>query len=102
FFEPVPSVESLKACFVSIQQMWRSLNLRKKWQAPIVRSELDACGRWLADKGERDDPYVCTSWPLLPSLFPERTTISERLIFQITFLFAGIVRCPDGRTPPEA
>ncbi|HEV8147541.1 MAG TPA: hypothetical protein VGP79_14220 [Bryobacteraceae bacterium] len=100
FLEPVPTVDSLKACFGSIQQLWRSLKLQKKWQAPIVRGELDACGRWLAEKGERDDPYVCTSWPLLPSLFPERTTISERLIFQITFLFAGIVRCPDGRTPP--
>ena len=102
FFEPVPSVESLKACLVSIEALWRTLDLRMKWQAPIVRGELDACGRWLAEKGERDEPYVCTSAPLLPSLFPDWTVIAERLKFQITFLFAGIVRCPDGRTPPEA
>jgi hypothetical protein len=102
FFEPVPSVESLKACLVSIEALWRKLDLRMKWQAPIVRAELDACGRWLAEKGERDEPYVCTSAPLLPSLFPHWTVIAQRLKFQITFLFAGIVRCPDGRTPPEA
>lgn len=101
FLEPVPSVESLKACVVSIQALWRSLDLKMKWQAPIVRGELDACGLWLAEKDERGDPPVCTSWPLLPSLFPERTVIGERLEFQITFLFAGVVRCPDGRTPPE-
>jgi len=102
FYEPVPTVESLKACFASIESLWGMVDLKSKWQAPIVRGELDACGRWLAEKSERDDPYVCTSAPLLPSLFPERTTISERLIFQIAFLFAGIVRCPDGRTPTEA
>jgi hypothetical protein len=99
FFEPVPTVESLKACLVSIETLWRSRDVRKNWQAPIVRAELDACGRWLAEKGERDEPYVCTSWPLLPSLFPDWTVIAQRLKFQITFLFAGIVRCPDGRTP---
>jgi hypothetical protein len=99
FFEPMPAVDSLKACFASIESLWGMVDLKLKWQAPIVRSELDACGRWLAEKGERDDPYVCNSAPLLPSMFPQRTTISERLIFQITFLFAGIVRCPDGRTP---
>ncbi len=100
FFEPVASVESLRACYGSIQSLWGMLDVRRKWQAPIVRGELDACGRWLAEKGERDEPYVCTSAPLLPSLFPERTVVSERLVFQITFLFAGMVRCPDGRTPP--
>jgi len=94
FYEPVPTVESLEACFASIESLWGMADLKLKWQAPIVRGELDACGRWLAEKGERAEPYVCTSAPLLPSLFPQRTVIGERLKFQITFLFAGMVRCP--------
>ena len=102
FYEPVPTVESLEACFASIESLWGMADLKLKWQAPIVRGELDACGRWLAEKGERAEPYVCTSAPLLPSLFPQRTVIGERLKFQITFLFAGMVRCPDGRTPSAA
>jgi hypothetical protein len=102
FLEPMVSIASLRACFASIRQLWPMLKLKLQWQAPIVSAEIKACGLWLArSEDSRGDPPVCTSAPLLPSLFGERTTVTERLIFQINFLFAGVVRWPDGKTQLE-
>src|SRR5258708_1669108 len=102
FLDPVPCVESLQACFASIRQLWPMLKLKLQWQAPIVRGEIDGCQRWLdCAREDRGDPPGSRSAPLLPSLFGERTTVTERLIFQINFPLAAQVRCPDGRTQSE-
>ena len=56
-------------------------------------------GRWLAQKGERGDPPVCTNSALASLLFPAKDCPeTEGLPFQITFLYSGIVKCTD----PEA
>jgi hypothetical protein len=70
---------------------------------PNIESDIDRCGRWLEQKGKRDAPPVCTNSALASSLFPfNDIPETEGLPFQITFLFAGIVRCPDGEVPePE-
>jgi hypothetical protein len=99
YFEPYPSIESLYACYLSIRHAWAQLDLRRRWQTPILLGEIDACGRWLTQEGKRGDPPVCTNSALAVLLFPlDGNEDSERLPFQITFLFAGIVRC----TNPEA
>jgi hypothetical protein len=99
YFAPYPSIESLDACYLAIRRTWARVGLPSRWQTPILHGDIDACGRWLAQKGARGDPPVCTNSALASLLVPaDDDPEAEALPFQITFLFAGIVRCIDPDT----
>ena len=103
YFAPYPNIESLHACYLSIRRGWALVDLRTRWQTPILLADIDRCGRWLEQKGKRDDPPVCTNSALASLLFPVEDVIeTEGLPFQIAFLFAGIVRCNRTATVRES
>jgi hypothetical protein len=103
YFEPVPNIESLHACYLSIRRGWAKVDLRRRWQTPILLADIDRCERWLEQKGKREEPPVCTNSALASLIFPVDDVIeTEGLPFQITFLFAGIVRCNRTATVRES
>ena len=86
------------------ERRWRDAPMRPLGNDRWVGSfEVDRCGRWLEQKGKRDDPPVCTNSALASLIFPVDDVIeTEGLPFQITFLFAGIVRCNRTATVRES
>ncbi len=89
YFEPVPDIASMLTCWSLVDERWGQIDPSKLDRAEQVRSEIDACGRWLQQSGDRGPAPVCVS-AAFALAFPHDIT---NLGWRIAYLFAGIRYC---------
>jgi hypothetical protein len=89
YFEPVPDLASLLACWKLIDERWGQIDATALDHAGLVKSDIDACGRWLQKSGDRGPAPVCESARFALS-YPHDVT---NLGWRVAYLFTAIRHC---------
>jgi len=86
YFEPLPTLDCLRACFDLIHQQWNRTSRRELDGRRSILEELKRCGAWLKDP--QGPPPFCVHGQAAREAFQDPE--DQGLGFKIAFLFIGI------------